>query len=141
MIKKALWLGTATGLVLGLLLWTVEAVTSVKVYTLLLNIDFIPILGSIAWPIWMEWFFHLVMAWAIALVYLGWIALKTNGESSARWATSLLISVMAGSAYFPLTELAIKKTPPLDDVIAITYWLGAHLIYGASLVILDEWSD
>lgn len=141
MIKKGLWLGIATGLILGVVLWLVEAVTGEKVYTLLMNIDFIPVLGDIEWPVWMEWVFHLLLSWAIAIVYLAWIRFQTEGETSARWATSLLLSVMAAITYFPLTDLAIKETPPIDDVSAIFYWFTAHFIYAVSLVKLDEWSE
>ena len=141
MIKKGLWLGCATGAILGIILWIVEAITGEKVYTLLMNIDFIPILGSIDWPWWMEWGFHLMLAVAIAIVYIAWIRFQTEGEKSARWATSLLLSVMAAITYFPLTDLAIKETPPIDDVSAIFYWFLAHFIYSVSLVKLDEWSE
>ncbi len=141
MIKKGLWLGCATGTILGIVLWIVETTTGEKVYTLLMNIDFVPTLGDVAWPEWMEWVFHLLIACAIAIVYLAWIAFQTEGETSARWATSLLLSVMAAITYFPLTDLAVKETPAIDDVSAILYWFLSHFIYAASLVKLDEWSS
>lgn len=140
MIKKGLWLGTATGFILGFVLWIFEYGTGKKVYTLLLNVDFIPVMGDIDWPIYMEWFFHLLIAWSIAIVYLAWIKYQTDGRAASRWATALVLTAFAALTYFPLTDLAIKETPAFDDLTAISYWLVGHLAFGVSLVKLDEWT-
>lgn len=140
MIKKGIWLGTVTGLLLGIVLWFIEYTTGVKVYSLLLNIDFVPVIGDIEWPIWMEWFFHLTISWAIAIIYLAWIRFQSDGGKNARWSTALLLSVVAALTYFPLTDLAIKETPALDDTVAILYWFIGHIVYAVALVKLDEWT-
>lgn len=141
MIKKGLWIGTATGFLLGLILWIFEYTTGKRVYTLLLNVDFIPVMGSIDWPIYMEWLFHLIIAWSIAIVYVAWVKYQTDGRASSRWATALVLTAFAALTYFPLTDLAIKETPAFDDLAAISYWLIAHLAFGVALVKLDEWTN
>lgn len=134
--KKALWLGTATGFILASVLWLIEKLTGSKVYTLLLNIDFIPVMGAIEWPIWMEWFFHIIIAWIIAYLYIWW---TTNKSVKMKWLTSFVLTVGAALSYFPLTLLAIKETPPVTDGTAIFYWLIGHLFFAVSLVKLDQW--
>ncbi|MFC0524805.1 hypothetical protein ACFFGV_14600 [Pontibacillus salicampi] len=139
MIKKGFLIGTITGFLLGLVLWLMEATSGILVYTLLLNVDFIPIVGNIAWPLWIEWLFHLTIAWAIGITYVVWIKQFTDGGRNSRWSIALLLSVMAALTYFPLTELAIKETPSLTDSNAISLWFGAHFLFGIALVKLYEW--
>lgn len=69
MIRWGLFIGTTSGIVLGLYMWFIEKITGDKVYTLLMNVDFIPWFGSIDWPVLMEWFFHMIISWVIGLVY------------------------------------------------------------------------
>ena len=48
-LLKGLWIGFWSGLILGLLLKWIQSVTGEQVYTLLLNVDFIPLIGDVQW--------------------------------------------------------------------------------------------
>lgn len=137
MIKRALWLGTVTAFLLASVLWLIEKLTGSKVYTLLLNVDFIPVIGSIDWPIWMEWFFHIIIAWIIAYLY---VRITKDKSNKVKWLTSIVLTSGAVMTYFPLTYLAIKETPGLFDVAAIFYWVVGHACFATALVKLDEWT-
>lgn len=49
-VKKSILYGLITGVFLTILLKIVQHLTSFKVYTLLLNIDYIPILNTYDFP-------------------------------------------------------------------------------------------
>ena len=46
-LVNSLYIGIFSGILLGLLMKFIQSVTNVKVYTLLLNVDFIPIFGKV----------------------------------------------------------------------------------------------
>lgn len=139
MFQKGVLVGTIAGILLGLVLWQMEQWTTMKVYTLLMNVDFIPIIGGIAWPNWVEWLFHLSVSIIIGVTYITLVQSQSAGSHSARWAIALLLSILAALTYFPLTDLAIKETPSMFDLRAITLWGIAHIFYGITLKKLDDW--
>ncbi|MGD7043545.1 hypothetical protein [Jeotgalibacillus proteolyticus] len=131
MVAKGTVLGLLSGFLLGFILKGMEAATSLKVYTLLLNIDFIPIIGDILWPEWIEFLFHLIIAVIIGIVY--WYgAQKITG-----WAKlivfAFLLTFPVIFLYFPLSFLAIKEVPEPGNMIAFGLWSTAHFIYMFSL--------
>ncbi|KGX92667.1 hypothetical protein N781_15225 [Pontibacillus halophilus JSM 076056 = DSM 19796] len=138
MIRKGFWLGTWSGIVLVVLLWMIELMTGKRVYTLLLNVDFIPVIGDIQWPIWMEWLFHLIIAWIIAILYVYVVYKWWNGSRKAAWLVGGMLTLGAAFTYFPLTTLAIKPTPSVTDLEAIVYWLIGHAAFLIVLVVFDK---
>ncbi|GAE93604.1 hypothetical protein JCM21714_2702 [Gracilibacillus boraciitolerans JCM 21714] len=120
-IIKSIIIGTISGSVLGGLLWLIEESTGEKVYTLLLNVDFI--FKDKLLPIWLEWFFHLFISWVIVYIFLViqsiWKAL------SIQLLFILCLSLIAASSYFPLTILAIKETPSITNIEAIFIGLSS----------------
>lgn len=58
-ILLSIYIGLISGILLGLFLKLVENITGILVYTLLLNIDFIPGVGAIKWTEPIEFIFHL----------------------------------------------------------------------------------
>jgi hypothetical protein len=132
---KGTGIGVVSGTILGLLLKLLQTVTGIKVYTLLLNVDFIPYVGIIHWPEWIEFIFHLLVSCLIGIVYVMLINLfKLKGISV--WLVSLALTLPAFFLYFPLSSLAIKDVPAPHNVTAILLWLFGHLIYGASIPLL-----
>ncbi|KAB8139176.1 hypothetical protein F9U64_01950 [Gracilibacillus oryzae] len=130
MIRRSIILGTISGTVLGSFMWVIERIINVKVYTLLMNVDFIPFFeGKSLSPV-IEWFFHLLIAWLIAYIYF---LLPSSLSRRQQIVTAFLISIAAAFSYFPLTLLAKKDTPAIDDFTAITLWFLGHLIYGLVL--------
>ncbi|WP_058308155.1 hypothetical protein [Gracilibacillus massiliensis] len=133
-IIKSILIGTIAGFVLGLFLWWMEIMTGEKVYTLLLNVDFI--FQEIALPLWIEWLFHLIISWILVYIYL--ILLPVCKTMVSRWLVILILSFFAASSYIPLTILAIKETPALTNEIAILIWLIGHFFYGLCVYIFSN---
>lgn len=133
MIRWGLFIGTTSGLVLGLYMWFVEQVTGKRIYTLLMNVDFIPILGEIDWPIFMEWLFHLIISWIIGILFAYAFTYQLKNTNRSRWLSASILSGIAAITYVPLTILAIKETPALTDGVAIFYWLMGHVLYAITL--------
>jgi hypothetical protein len=134
-------LGILSGLILGVILKLIESLTNQKVYILLLNIDFIPLLGSIKWPEPIEFFFHLVVS-----LFLGLIFYYLSNRRSAGYKQRMLLSASmtfpAILMYFPLSALAIKEVPEVNNWEAFFCWTGAHLLFMLSMThlysILDK---
>ncbi|MEH6882539.1 hypothetical protein V7Z92_01165, partial [Priestia megaterium] len=80
MLRLGISIGMLSGIILGLCLKWIEWLTGKQVYTLLLNVDFIPIIGPIQWPEWVEFVFHLLIAVAIGIVFV-YIVGKLNNMS------------------------------------------------------------
>lgn len=136
MIKRGFIYGTITGFLLGFILFIIEKTLDIKLFTLLLNIDFIPIIGDISFPVYIEFFFHLIVSWTIAIIFV-WIATLLNIHSFLHIQfIALLITLPAFFIYIPLTTWAIKDVPAPYDLTAFTYWSLSHLIYSICLGIL-----
>ncbi|MED4237605.1 hypothetical protein [Priestia megaterium] len=134
MLRLGISIGMLSGIILGLCLKWIEWLTGKQVYTLLLNVDFIPIIGPIQWPEWVEFVFHLLIAAAIGIVFV-YIVGKLNNMSIRKIVLcSFLLTLPTIPLYFPLTLLALKPTPAVDDAVAIFYWTAGHLIFSAALV-------
>ncbi|MER2258776.1 MAG: hypothetical protein ABS945_09245 [Priestia megaterium] len=133
MLRLGISIGMLSGIILGLCLKWIEWLTGKQVYTLLLNVDFIPIIGPIQWPEWVEFVFHLLIAAAIGIVFV-YIVGKLNNMSIRKIVLcSFLLTLPTIPLYFPLTLLALKPTPAADDAVAIFYWTAGHLIFAAAL--------
>lgn len=133
MIWRGLWIGTVTGLLLGWYLWIIEQLTGKRVYTLLMNVDFIPKFRQIEVPFLLEWVFHLIISWGITLIIVVYLRRIGNVTEKRIW---VLIGVLVGMAtlsYFPLTILALTETPAVTDIIAFSYWFIGHIMYAILL--------
>ncbi|MFC7321193.1 hypothetical protein [Halobacillus campisalis] len=133
MFKWGVYIGTTSGIALGLYMWIVELVTEIKVYTLLMNVDFIPVIGDIHWPVYIEWLFHMIISWGIGVLFCYLFMKKIKVTMKRQWIAAFILAGGAATSYFPLTALAIKETPGLFDLTAITYWLIGHAIYAIVL--------
>lgn len=135
MVKLRLSLvATLSGVVLGFFLKWIEATTGILVYTLLLNIDFVPVLGTINWGEFGEFIFHLFFSFALTYVYF-WVIRRAK-RLSHYLLISLAITTPTIFLYVPLVLLAKKQVPQLTDVDAISYWVAGHILYSLTLGIL-----
>lgn len=132
-VKLGLLAGTISGISLGLILKGIEALTGDLVYTLLLNIDFVPIMGSINWPEIIEFGFHLIISLLIGVVYSIGCTRYFPRRKKAQAVLAYALTLPTVFLYFPLTYLAIKQTPDLMDLSAIGYWTIGHAIYAVIL--------
>ncbi|CAH1215337.1 hypothetical protein PAECIP111893_03928 [Paenibacillus plantiphilus] len=121
--------GLASGIGLGMLLKVLQALTNERVYTLLLNIDFVPFMPT-RLPEIMEFALHLAVSLPLGIVYL--LAAERSGRPVMTGiAFGLVIAVLT---WIPLTLLS-DRVPSIDDGRALLLWLAAHICYGLLLSI------
>jgi hypothetical protein len=134
MVFRILLIGSIAGLVLSGWMFLWQQLTGIRVYILLLNVDFIPVLKQVEWNQLMLNFFHLIISWVIVLVY---IVMKKKLTVN-NWLIGLVISAAVACVYFPLVALAVKPVPSVGDEYALLIWYTGHLFYGIFLVKLTD---
>ncbi|MCQ4086453.1 hypothetical protein [Saccharibacillus sp. JS10] len=146
-MKKVMFLiaGLFSGILLGLMLKAVQSFSGHKVYRLLLNADYVPVLKEFRLSEFTEFVIHLVIS-AVLVVVLGifWQYLSYRPNQSAYTARKViagtaLISMVIGAALYPRTLLSSGGTPPINSVPAWFWWLFAHSMYGAISGVLIYW--
>ncbi|MCW3793673.1 hypothetical protein OM416_18950 [Paenibacillus sp. LS1] len=118
--------GILSGVVLGFFLKVIQANTGEQVYTLLLNIDFVPGL-PLTLPEFIEFSLHLIVSVAIAIFYLWWVQ-----RSGLPMFKGILLGAVSSLLYIPLSQLS-PRVPDLYDLTAILYWIVGHLLFGIVL--------
>ncbi|WP_342512868.1 hypothetical protein MKY34_20050 [Sporosarcina sp. FSL K6-1522] len=128
-LHQAVVSGLFSGLFLATMLKIIEQITHFKVYTLLLNIDYIPYIKNFVFPEIIEVGFHLIISIALTgSLHL----LITHRKVFTRkkiivMCTSLCFFI--GVALFPTTMFS-DKTPALSSIPSLAYWLIGHIAYG-----------
>lgn len=123
--------GIIAGVSLGLLLKLAQQATGYKVYTLLLNIDYIPGLGSYQLSEFGEFVLHLTVAVLLAFIVMG-VANRHRMTAGALIVLCIGLNTAIAICYYPLTNLS-ESTPPLTSFPAFFIWVGAHILYGLLL--------
>lgn len=131
-IKTGLITGLISGVILGLFLKLSQMITGHKVYTLLLNIDF---LYNKPLPEMIEFVLHLLISIIIGIVFVSICELKGLVKFKEKFILSLILTSPTFLLYFPLTVLAIKNTPSVSNIPAISLWIIGHLLYALILPI------
>ncbi|MBY0163765.1 hypothetical protein [Paenibacillus lautus] len=130
-LNRPVWAGIAAGILLGLFLKIIEHITSLEVYTLLLNIDYVPVLKELKLSELVEFALHLVISVLLSIALA--IFLKQKKWSRGRslsWVS--LVCLTVGLLLYPTTVLS-DRTPELSDPAALLFWLAGHLLYGIAL--------
>ncbi|MEC5308258.1 hypothetical protein [Bacillus thuringiensis] len=131
LILKGSIAGLISGLVLGIFLRTVESNWGIKVYTLLLNVDYIPILRDIPFNESIHFSFHLIISVVLSVLLLYFIT-KYKWTNAQIVYKVILICLVLGTFLYP-TTLFSHQTPPINSVLDISFWLVGHLLYGGIL--------
>ncbi|WP_145333433.1 hypothetical protein [Paenibacillus xylanexedens] len=118
--------GIVGGVFLGLFLKAVQTITGEKVYTLLLNIDFVPGLPP-RLPEWIEFSLHLAVSVVIGIFYIWWV--RRSGRPVSR---GIFLGAASSLLYLPLSPLS-SRVPDWNDTGAILYWVVGHLLFGTLL--------
>ena len=137
LISTSLYIGIVSGLLMGLFLKLIESITGFLVYTLLLNVDFLPLLGRFNWIEPIEFLFHLLVSIFIAFIFIYFVETMHIGSNFPKSLfLSFIICLPTFSSYFVLSGLAIKDVPKWNDWLAFAYWCMAHLFYMWMLPVL-----
>jgi hypothetical protein len=134
MFVRILLIGSIAGLILSGWMFLWQQLTGIRVYTLLMNVDFIPLLKQVEWNQLLLNLFHLIISWAIVPVY---IMLKRRLTVN-KWLIGMIMSTVVAGVYFPLVMLAVKPVPAMGDGYALFIWYTGHLLYGIFLVKLTD---
>jgi uncharacterized membrane protein YagU involved in acid resistance len=121
-----------SGAVLGLFLKFIQANTELKVYTLLLNFDF---LYNKHLPELLEFSLHLIVSIVISVVYV-FFCEKLNLHLRQQFVFSFVFTTPTVFLYIPLSIFSIKETPALSDGLAILWWIIGHFLYALLLPLM-----
>jgi hypothetical protein len=133
-IRKGFVAGTVSGLFLGIFLKVVEVVTNLKVYTLLLNVDYVPILNQYSLHESIEFGIHLIISIFLSL-FLTLFLTKKTWNSTTKFSFVWFISTVIGVLLYPTTSLS-SRTPDITNFAALSFWMIGHVLYGLILAVL-----
>ena len=136
-VYYAILAGIFAGIVLGFFLKIFQFYFGVKVYVLLLNIDYILVLKTMDFPEWVEFSFQLLISVAISLL-LQLIVQWYRWKPREIFFYSVLASIFIAILIYPTTLLS-PRTPSITSVSAILLWLIGHSIYGMTLSVFFVW--
>lgn len=123
--------GIVSGTVFGFLMKEFERLTSKNVYTLLLNVDYVPIVKQWSLPEWGEFGIHLLISTIISVLFFLILRLKNWGPIPFM-SVVLITCLVIGLGLYPTTLLS-QGTPGLFDLYAFLLWELGHLIFGLIL--------
>ncbi|WP_286182645.1 hypothetical protein [Bacillus sp. ISL-55] len=106
----------------------VQSLTNLKVYTLLLNVDYIPILKDLKLSEVVEFGLHMVISIGLAFV-LDFYMIRKNFHKEAITRFVISVSLIVGLLLYPTTLLS-ERTPPISSAYAFLFWMAGHWIYG-----------
>jgi hypothetical protein len=131
LMTKGITSGTISGIFLGLFLKMIEIFSGIKVYTLLLNVDYIPVLKEVAMPEIVEFILHLIISIILGIVLL-YVTRKYQWDHHQIILRVIIITFFIGVLLYPTTALS-SRTPAITSLPAIVVWLFGHILYGAVL--------
>lgn len=127
--------GLASGTLLGLTLKAAELLSGHRVYRLLLNTDYVPVLDRFRLNEETEFVIHLLIS-ALLCMVLGLIWRKRARRATPSVSSMIIVTALIGGVIglllYPTTMLSAGGTPPIDSLPAWSWWLAAHLLYGAA---------
>lgn len=128
-IVQGTWIGILTGVFLAVFLKFMQSITGHKVYTLLLNVDYIPIVKEYAFPEVIEVFFHLMVSIVLCII-LVILYDKSSGfiRNHAIW-FPFLVNIAIGLLLYPTTSFS-DRTPPVTSMVSLFWWMVGHAVYG-----------
>ncbi len=133
--QKAVLYGLISGLFLAAALKIVEYITRFKVYTLLLNVDYIPYINTFVFPELVEVGFHLIVSFVLAIfLYLLIVYRKISSRKKIIFLCTFVCFII-GAALFPTTIFS-DRTPAFTSIPSFSYWIAGHIMYGYILGIL-----
>lgn len=120
--------GLVSGVFLGLFLKVIEFSTSEKVYTLLLNVDYVPVLKRYQFSELVEFVLHLIVSVVLGIGVSIVLSIK-NWSPAGDILFTTRISLLIGTLLYPTTALS-NRTPDIWDGGAILLWLVGHGLFG-----------
>lgn len=134
-LLKGIWIGFWSGFILaGVLKW-MEVLTGKEVYTLLLNIDFLPFVAAETWSDTGLFVLHMAVSIIIGIIYV-FLAKRQRYTFGQLFLISFLIGIPFFLLYFPLAALAVEPLVSPFDFNAFLYWAFGHFTFILALPVL-----
>ncbi|MFJ8068886.1 hypothetical protein ACIQZD_08045 [Peribacillus sp. NPDC096447] len=130
---KVCLIGLINGVMLGLIMKWVEMFSGKQVYKLLLNVDFLPLIGAVSWSEASLFFFHLLFSLAITFSYAYILHPLKIFMKWNKYALAFITILPAIMLYFPLSALSKTEVVLPSDLTAFFLWAILHLFYGLFL--------
>lgn len=130
-IAKGSFAGLLAGILLGLFLKLVQSVTGLKVYVLLLNVDYIPILKDIEISEIIEFLLHLIVSMVLG-VLLHIYLIKKDFPIKQKVRFVVKVSLLIGLFLYPTTMFS-DRTPEILSAYPFVFWMVGHGLYGIVL--------
>lgn len=122
--------GLVGGLMMAGFLRVIESVSGLKVYTLLLNVDYIPFFKRATGVEWLELSMHMVVSIGVSwFIVVGLFRVVNTATVWKAYVSVILFSLLIGILLYPSTVLS-ERTPALGDPAAWFWWLASHVLYG-----------
>lgn len=128
-IVQGAWIGIVTGILLAIVLKMVQSITGDKVYTLLLNVDYIPIVKEYQFPEVIEVFFHLIVSVVLCIILVILYDKSRGFIRNHAILFPLLVNVAIGLLLYPTTSFS-DRTPSVTNIISLLWWVAGHALYG-----------
>lgn len=136
---KAILIGFVTGMLLALSLKAIQHLTGDKVYTLLLNVDYFPVLKDFEFSEPVEVLFHLIVSIILCMIIAFFYIHNRRFFSKNIVLSTMLLNTVIGLLLFPTTSFS-NRTPELTDGSALCWWLAGHAVYGLALgFFIQKW--
>ncbi|MFD2670368.1 hypothetical protein [Marinicrinis sediminis] len=131
-LVQILTVGTISGLLLGSVLYIAQRLSGDSVFTLLMNVDYIPVLRQTVGILWIEWVLHLIVSVVLTgVIWTLYPRLFRSMQVAKAWIVGT--AMVIGLLLFPSTVLS-DRTPAIQDASAWFWWMLAHFIYGLVLM-------
>lgn len=134
-LYKVSIIGIVAGLLLALFFKVMETTSGHKVYTLLLNIDYIPVLNTVQFPEIVEVGFHIIISIGVCLFLFFFIRFKKITQSKRIIRFCVFVNVLIAILYYPTTLLS-ERTPAFKNLWALVFWIIGHIGYGWGVGVL-----
>ena len=131
-IAKGSFAGLLAGNLLGLFLNLVESVTGLKVYILLLNVDYIPFLKDIKVSEIIEFLLHLIVSMVLG-VLLHIYLIKKDFPIKQKVRFVVKVSLLIGLFLYPTTMLSDRTPVEISSAYSFLFWMVGHRLYGVAL--------
>ncbi|MFP3884751.1 hypothetical protein U8V97_04705 [Priestia filamentosa] len=123
--------GIISGIIMSVFLKGIEELTHLRVYTLLLNVDYIPLLKRVTSNEPLELILHLIVAVIVSVVWFVVLQKINLTKKKSRTAT-IMMAMCIGLLLYPSTIMS-ERTPSLSSLSSLGFWLLGHLIFGMLL--------
>jgi hypothetical protein len=115
-VSKAVIAGIVSGVALGVFLKIVESGTGLKVYTLLLNVDYVPVLKTMELTESAEFGLHLIISIGLS-IGMQYYLLQKNWIQKEKLRFAVKVSLKVGLLLYPTTLLS-ERTPEITNLSA-----------------------